>query len=740
MPASRPGSGVPAAARVAPAAAARAVGRRLRALPAGVALAAAAIGVAAAPAAAAPTDVTLRVEGRSATLYEGPLRTSGAAVDGGDGTGAHACGSGGSPASALAASGLTWHATWGADFQDFFLDRVGPDGSDPQTASYWSVLVDWRYSSGICSAGIASGAEVLLAYGPGSRLLRLTGPTRVAVGEPLTVSVRDGWIRGTTGADGGPVAGATVASGAAGAAHASGAARASGAAAASGADGVSATTGADGRAIVRFETSGLKRLKATAADAIRSNTLTICVGDERCAGAPLPPTPADPGQPAPPSGPGSPPPDTDARRAPSIAVPAAGERYARGGSPLRVEGAVGEGAVAAAASVVTGVKASAGASVATGAKPSAKASAAGTVALRLGGRRGRSCVELTRGGHVAARPCARRPDPVTVTVRDGRWSQRIAGRLPPGRYRLEAGAGSAITVRRFTVAASPANARAATPRATRWLARTQAADGAFGMAAGGPPVPLVTDWAAAALGRSRTGEVAYRRALGAVRRAPRRDLAALERAALALAPSSRAADRRRLRAAQAAIVRRQAANGSWGGQVNATAYALVALRGGERTGAARAATSSRADDRAARTARPRETIRVKAIRAGERWLRRQPLARDADTVGAVLWALGRGAPRVAALARLRAVQAADGGFASGPGMAANAQSTALAVLGLEAAGVRARTVRSAVGISGVDYLRARQDRSGRVAYARGDARTPTWVTAQALLALTAAAR
>ena len=46
-------------------------------------------------------------------------------------------------------------------------------------------------------------------------------------------------------------------------------------------------------------------------------------------------------------------------------------------------------------------------------------------------------------------------------------------------------------------------------------------------------------------------------------------------------------------------------------------------------------------------------------------------------------------------------------------------------------------MRPETGISGVDYLRARQDPSGRVAYARGDRRTPVWVTAQALLGLIA---
>src|SRR5262245_38571013 len=130
-------------------------------------------------AAISPTVLVLRIEGRSETLYEGPVRTTAAAVDGADGTGAHDCNAGASPASALAASGRSWAGTWNPDFRDFFLDRVGGDASDPRTTSYWSILVDWRYGAGVCRARVTPGDQVLLAYGPGARVLRLDGPARV---------------------------------------------------------------------------------------------------------------------------------------------------------------------------------------------------------------------------------------------------------------------------------------------------------------------------------------------------------------------------------------------------------------------------------------------------------------------------------------------------------------------------------------------------------------------------------
>lgn len=590
---------------------------------------AAACALAAPAAQAAPTDLTLRVEGRATTLYEGPLRTTTAPVDGGDGTGVHDCGAGASPASALLASGQSWAGTWNPDFLDFFLDRVGADASDPQSTAYWSILVDWRYVSGLCRAPVAPGGEVLLALGPGARILRLAGPARVAAGEPFTVSVRDGWIRADSGADGGPVDGATV-------------------------GGVA--TGADGRATLRFDTSGLRRLKAAAPNAIRSNALDVCVGDERCAGA-LPPPPAPPAPPAP---------------ALSVDVPAAGERYARGGATLELRGR-----------------------------------GPGDVAVALTGRRNDRCTGLAAAGRMSVMPCTRAPDAVPATARAGAWSMALRERLAPGRYRLAVTSAGSTVTRRFAVAAAPRDVRAATAAAVRWLRRAQARDGGFGAAPGSRPSTLFTDWAAIALARAAPGSRTLRRALRRVRATHRGDLAALQRGAIALARSR--ADRRRVRRLQAAIARRQRDDGSWRGELSATAYAVVALRGSGRHG---------------------------AVRRGRAWLRAQPLPADADTLGALLWAAGDTAPP-AAVTRLRTVQGADGGFATRAGAPSNAQSTALAVIGLEAAGVPAGSIRSDTGISGPDYLRARQSPSGRVAYTRDAIRTPTWVTAQALLALAA---
>jgi len=231
----------------------------------------------AASATAAPIDVSLRIEGRTTTIYEGPLRTDVRAVNGGDGSGAHQCGSGrpsvgGALADVAAVGGFDWRGTWNPDFQDFFVERIGADKSSTASASFWAVLVDWRYSGGACATDLDPGDQILWAYDTAFRplLLSLTGPARVAVGEPFAVAVRDGWVRADSGADGGPVAGAQV--------------------------GGAATDGA-GRAVLSFDSPGLQRLKAERSDAIRSNALDVCVGDVRCEGAlPPPVAPSSPAQ------------------------------------------------------------------------------------------------------------------------------------------------------------------------------------------------------------------------------------------------------------------------------------------------------------------------------------------------------------------------------------------------------------------------------------------------------------
>jgi hypothetical protein len=204
---------------------------------------------------AAAATVTLRVEGSQQTLFEGPVSTQPHEIDAGDGSGPHPCSGGlgaapgptatGALDDGARAAGLSWRGSWNPDFYDFFVDAIGPDSSAPPEG-YWGLFVDGSTSGGGCTTKVGDGDEVLWVYGAvfKSLLLKLSGPSTAAIGQPFTVTVTAG---------GQPVANATV-------------------------GGV--LTDAAGRAtIVSYQATRLQ-LKAERSDAIRSNGLAVCVGIE----------------------------------------------------------------------------------------------------------------------------------------------------------------------------------------------------------------------------------------------------------------------------------------------------------------------------------------------------------------------------------------------------------------------------------------------------------------------------
>jgi hypothetical protein len=222
---------------------------------------AASVTLSAAPvAAAAPVTVDLRVEGASATIFEGPVNTDGHPVDGGDGTGAHPCDGtngavnpspGATVTSALADAAVPngWHGTWDGGFEDFLIDGIGGETGTSFT-SYWGSVLNFQPTShGGCQEQVDQGDQVLFALGDvySQPLLRLSGPARAPLDVPVSFSVTDG----KTGT---PAANATVAG-----------------------LGSAAASAADGSATIAFAAPGLVTLKASRADAIRSNALTVCV-------------------------------------------------------------------------------------------------------------------------------------------------------------------------------------------------------------------------------------------------------------------------------------------------------------------------------------------------------------------------------------------------------------------------------------------------------------------------------
>ena len=239
--------------------------------------------VAAQAALAAPVTVTLRVEGATTTIFEGPVTTDGKQIDKGDGP--HPCDGtnlnanptpGPTMTSALddgsIAGGFTWDGTWFAGFEDFGIDRIGPDASS--ASQFWGYALNYAPTQvGGCQQRVAAGDEVLFGYDFFSKthLLKLTAPQRAATGESFTVTVVDG-------KDGTPVAGASVGG---------------------------ALTGADGTATLAFESAGVQRLKADHPTSIRSNAAQVCVyvpGSGGCGTEPAPGTSPAPDAPQLPEG------------------------------------------------------------------------------------------------------------------------------------------------------------------------------------------------------------------------------------------------------------------------------------------------------------------------------------------------------------------------------------------------------------------------------------------------------
>ena len=257
---------------------------------------------------AAPATVGVRVEGATQTLFEGPLRSAGNPVRAASDTQQHHCdgtnnhqnpGPGptatGAAVEGLRLEGAGFDARWFPGFDDYYINRFGPDAENGNAYIYWGVLADDVLTDvGGCQAQLHDGQRVLWAYDAfhdrGFLKLAVAGdvgpspaPTAtVGAGQPLTVRVTRAYgekspnFVGLAGVTVAPVTTAangfqTVDTTAPGA----------------------ATTAGDGTAALTFATPGWHRVKADAGPggAIRSNRLDICV--EATAGAGCGAAPAD---------------------------------------------------------------------------------------------------------------------------------------------------------------------------------------------------------------------------------------------------------------------------------------------------------------------------------------------------------------------------------------------------------------------------------------------------------------
>lgn len=207
---------------------------------------------------AAPASINLRVEGRNTTIFEGPVTTDGKTVtpssgndqrcDGTNGGGTPPGSPGPTPTTTLddgaRLGSFTWDGTYFDSFDDYQIDRVGPDAST--SSEFWGQFVNSQASQvGGCQEIVKSGDEVLWAFDAFSKenVLKLASPTSATTGRPFTVRVTDG-------ANGQPQSGATV-------------------------GGV--TTDAGGNAQLNFAEAGIYPLKAERPQSVRSNGVTVCV-------------------------------------------------------------------------------------------------------------------------------------------------------------------------------------------------------------------------------------------------------------------------------------------------------------------------------------------------------------------------------------------------------------------------------------------------------------------------------
>jgi energy-coupling factor transport system substrate-specific component len=298
-------------------------------------------------------------------------------------------------------------------------------------------------------------------------------------------------------------------------------------------------------------------------------------------------------------------------------------------------------------------------------------------------------------------------------------------------------AGAAAVVAALAIAlgagAGAAPAQAASP--ADYLVRVQNDDGGFGAAERQRSAGLYTGWAAlglAAQGRraavART--LAYVRAhsAGLVRNGSATGIGDLERTILVVAAAGRSPRAFAGQDLVAGLTRRVGRDGAVLGQVNLTAFALLALR----------AAGVPAD--------------APVVRRATGWVVDQQnedggfgfLARgftsDVDDTAATVEALvsvgGHGGMVRRAVAYLRRAQNPDGGFPQQPGGSSNAMSTAWGIQALTAARVPLRDVRRDGSRTPIAYLRSLVDTTtGVVRYSRTSTQSPVWVTAYAALGL-----
>lgn len=163
---------------------------------------------------------------------------------------------------------------------------------------------------------------------------------------------------------------------------------------------------------------------------------------------------------------------------------------------------------------------------------------------------------------------------------------------------------------------------------------------------------------------------------------------------------------------------RSGSNGSFGNDVNVSAWSVLALR------------SAGAGDAASRTA---DWLRGAQNSSGDGgWGIASGAESDPDSTGTSLMAIGGSEAVRMAIEYLEGAQKSSGGFVSGS--VVNSQSTTLVQQGLAARGKGPRFL-TRNGNSPTDYLEARQQENGSIWYSKTSDQTRVWVTADSIVGL-----
>lgn len=261
-----------------------------------------------------PERVLVRTEGKTSTLFEGPVLSRGHDLQSESDDTVRRCDStnnghtptpGPTPTAAtvdgMSLSGEDFDGNWYPGFDDYFITRFGPDLEDGDAGAWWGVLVNGEYTPvGGCQFPMQPDDIVIWTYDAfsGRPFLRLDGPT--GQGE-LTATPADGdprpEIRSVFTVDLNTPLEATVRSSDSGYDPQHGITVAPVDTAPNGAqtvltgDPAAKTSAADGTVELRWSTPGWKRVKAESNGYVRSNRLDVCVRD--AAGHDCGPLPAD---------------------------------------------------------------------------------------------------------------------------------------------------------------------------------------------------------------------------------------------------------------------------------------------------------------------------------------------------------------------------------------------------------------------------------------------------------------